>query len=139
MSIIEEYRKVKEFHRKFNHPVADSPTQMDTNRAAARYEWMLEELNEFIESATLVDQADAMIDLIYFALGTLVEMGVQPAKIFTIVHKANMNKLWGDGKPHYNEQGKTIKPESWQDPFQLIEDEISKQNKVHKIVIAKPD
>ena len=62
-----------------------------------------------------------MIDLIYFALGTLVEMGVKPKKIFDIVHNANMNKLWEDGKVHCREgDNKVLKPPTWEDPFSKI-------------------
>ena len=64
---------------------------------------MREEVDEFVESTNVVDQADAMIDLIYFALGTLVEMGVRPAPLFDIVHNANMQKLWPDGAPRIRE------------------------------------
>jgi len=57
-----------------------------------------------------------MIDLIYFALGTLVEMSVKPDELFKIVHKANMSKIWSDGKAHTDGDGKVIKPPGWQDP-----------------------
>ena len=58
-----------------------------------------------------------MIDLIYFALGTLVEMGVEPEELFNVVQQANMSKLWEDGKPRYNKKdGKVIKPDNWEDP-----------------------
>ena len=59
---------------------------------------MLEEINEFLDAVKeqdIVEQADAMIDTIYFALGTLVEMGVQPEQLFDIVQHANMSKLLG--------------------------------------------
>ena len=81
---------------------------------------MLEELNEFLQADEVVEQADAMIDLMYFALGTLVEMGVRPNELFGIVHAANMSKLWPDGKPHYNAMGKTVKPADWQDPHEKL-------------------
>ena len=32
-----------------------------------------------------------------------------------------MSKLFLDGKPHYNEMGKVIKPENWQDPHPKLE------------------
>lgn len=117
MGINQEWEKVKQFQERFGHPVGQAPQQLSAERAAQRYKWMLEELNEFINAQTLVDQADAMLDLIYFALGTMVEMGIAPEELFDIVHTANMAKLWEDGKPHYNEEGKTIKPASWQDPY----------------------
>ena len=91
----------------------------------------MEEINEFLDAVKeqdIVEQADAMIDTIYFALGTLVEMGVQPDILFRIVQNANMSKLWPDGKPHYNEMGKVIKPEGWQDPHKKLELAIKKMN-----------
>lgn len=122
-----EWDAVREFHIKFGHPVADKPQQMSEERAKKRYNWMLEEINEFIEADEIVEQADAMIDVIYFALGTLVEMGIQPDTLFQIVQDANMSKLWPDGKPHYNAEGKTIKPSTWEDPHEKLKAEICKQ------------
>lgn len=129
MSLDDTWIKVREFHGKFGHPVAEKPVLLDEGRVAKRYDWMLEEINEFKESTNIYDQADAMIDLIYFAIGTMVEMGVKPEKVFDIVHNANMDKLWPDGKPHYNEQGKTIKPVNWVDPYENIKVEIDMQSK----------
>ena len=85
---------------------------------------MLEEINEFLDAVKeqdVVAQADAMIDTIYFALGTLVEMGVQPGILFDIVQHANMSKIWPDGKPHYNGTGKVIKPEGWENPHPKLQ------------------
>ena len=118
---------VREFQSRFGHPVSPYPRQMDPERAAKRYHWMLEEINEFIEADEIVEQADAMIDLIYFALGTLVEMGIQPDNLFDIVQEANMAKLWPDGTPHYNSEGKTAKPDGWEDPHAKLEQEIMRQ------------
>jgi hypothetical protein len=101
VGIDKEWEMVKEFHEKFGHPAKESPEFLGKDRAEKRRAWMLEELGEFMESETLTDQADAMIDLIYFALGTMVEMGVRPERLFSIVHKANMDKLWADGKPRW--------------------------------------
>jgi len=114
------WEQVREFQRAFGHPWRDTPATMDSDRAQKRYTWMLEELNEFLQADEVVEQADAMIDLMYFALGTLVEMGVRPAVLFDIVHTANMSKLWPDGKPHYNAMGKTVKPAGWQDPHEKL-------------------
>ena len=125
----QEWNAVKEFQSKFGHPIADKPMQMDADRAKKRYNWMLEEINEFIEAEEIVEQADAMIDVIYFALGTLVEMGIKPDNLFKIVQDANMAKLWPDGKPHYNKDGKTIKPSTWEDPHDKLRAEIERQYK----------
>jgi len=128
--IDEEFEQVKEFHRAFKSPESGIPVLMTEERSKQRAEFMLEEVREFTESETIYDQADAMIDLIYFALGTLVEMGVKPKKIFDIVHNANMSKLWDDGKARYREgDGKVIKPPSWEDPFPKIKEVIDKDKK----------
>lgn len=115
---------VRDFHKKFGAPVSDTPVALDKEMAEKRYIWMLEEINEFIESEDIYEQADAMVDLIYFALGTLVCMGLKPDRLFEIVHNANMTKLWPDGKPHYNEEGKVIKAAQWVDPYPLIKEYI---------------
>ena len=119
-----EFEEVRAFHQAFGHPVSNVPVSLTEDRAKKRYAWMLEEINEFLDAVKeqdIVEQADAMIDTIYFALGTLVEMGVQPGILFNIVQNANMSKLWPDGKPHYNGMGKVIKPEGWQDPHKKLE------------------
>lgn len=118
---------VREFQIAFKNPAPEEQVMLEPERAGKRYKWMLEEIDEFLEADNIYDQADAMIDLIYFALGTMVEMGVKPQKLFEIVHAANMKKLWEDGKPHYNSDGKTIKPAGWADPFPLIKEEIDKK------------
>ena len=116
-----EWNDVREFQLKFGHPVASVPAMIDRKRALSRAKWMNEEVAEFLIADSIYEQADAMIDLMYFALGTMVEMGLEPDELFDIVQKANMAKLWPDGKPHYNpKDGKVIKPEGWEDPAPKI-------------------
>ena len=125
--INEEFEQVKEFHKAFESPISETPILLTNDRAKMRAGFMIEEIEEFVEAVNIYDQADAMIDLIYFALGTLVEMGVKPKKIFDIVHAANMSKLWEDGKIHSREgDGKIMKPPTWQDPYPKIKEEIDK-------------
>lgn len=127
MNLKNAYEDVKLFHKTFEHPIGRVPAAMEVERKKARTAWMQEELDEFVEASTVHDEADAMIDLIYFALGTLVEMGVKPQPIFDIVQKANMDKVWPDGLVHKNEMGKTIKPEGWVAPEPQIVAEIDRQ------------
>ena len=128
--IDEEFNQVKEFHKTFNHKISETPVLLPDGEVKNRVEFMREEIQEFIDSKTICDQADAMIDLIYFALGTLVEMGVKPKEIFDIVHNANMTKIWSDGKVHYREDnGKVIKPPEWQDPYPKIKEAIDRMDK----------
>ncbi|UKS25852.1 HAD family hydrolase [Paenibacillus sp. HWE-109] len=127
MTLKKAFEDIKKFHETFEHPVGTVPQRLSASRKAARLAWMQEELNEYQEAATLEDEVDAMIDELYFVLGTLVEMGVEPGPIFDIVHHANMSKVWSDGLVHKNEFGKTIKPPEWQDPFDKISAEIRRQ------------
>lgn len=116
-----EWHKVKLFHEKFGHPSADFPIFLDKERAKNRSKWIMEEITEFLVAQNIYEQADAMIDLIYFALGTLVEMGIKPDDLFEIVQDANMSKLGIDGKSMYNKKdGKIIKPGNWKDPAPKI-------------------
>lgn len=79
----------------------------------------------------LIGQADALIDQLYFVIGSLVEMGVKPDNLFDIVQSANMGKLWEDGKPRFREgDGKIIKPPNWEEkyaPEPKIKQEIENQ------------
>lgn len=126
----EAYKAVRTFHESFHLPYEDKPTLLTEERAQKRAAWMREEIEEFIEAVQdkdLVGQADAMIDLIYFAFGTLVEAGIEPNDLFNIVHQANMDKLWEDGKPRYREDGKVIKPKNWEAPEPKLADAVTKQ------------
>lgn len=61
----------------------------------------MEEIAEFLVAPDIYEQADAMIDLIYFALGTLVEWGSNRMSCL-ISYKSKHGKLGEDGKPIYN-------------------------------------
>jgi predicted HAD superfamily Cof-like phosphohydrolase len=79
----------------------------------------------------LVEEVDALTDLLYFTYGSFYLMGVDPTKIFEIVHQANMGKLFPDGKPHYHPvTNKVLKPENWERdcaPEAKIKAEINRQ------------
>ena len=118
---------VLEFHQRLNFPIADRPTFLTRPRSKQRGLWMLEELTEFLEARNLVDQTDALIDLMYFTLGTLVEMGVRPGGPFAIVHAANLAKA-----PRTTEgadRGKAVKGEDWQDPREQMLVELKRQRR----------
>jgi predicted HAD superfamily Cof-like phosphohydrolase len=128
--------QVRGFHKAFGHPIADKPTMLDKERAKVRTAWTVDEVQrEFLEATDVVGQADAIIDGIYFLLGSLVEMGVKPDRLFDIVQEANMGKLHEvDGKmvAVYREDGKVKKPEGWEENFApepRLRAEIERQSK----------
>lgn len=128
-TLMQAFTAVREFHLAFGHPAPDTPTLMPETRVLQRAGFSDEENQEFRDALTLVDQADAAIDKLYFALGDLVELGVDPSPIFNIVQAANMAKLGPDGRPmpHPTIPGKTGKPPGWQRPEPWLQAEIARQ------------
>ena len=89
---------------------------------------LYEEVHEFEEGHSIVDQADALIDLIYFAAGGLTRMGfpaVASMVMFKAVHKANMRKCKGR-KPTREHELDAVKPDNWVAPEGAIADVIKK-------------
>lgn len=88
------------------------------------------------ENEPLVAQVDALADLLYFTYGSFVLLGVDPKPIMEIVHRANMGKLFPDGKPHYDPKtNKVLKPANWEKDFApeaKIKEELLRQTKNSK-------
>lgn len=124
------YRLVQDFHRAFGHLMQVLPTPLPIQERTTRVSFMQEEMIEFLAAEDITDQADALADLLYFVYGTFVNIGVDPAIIFTAVHEANMRKLWDDGLPRWREEdGKVIKPPGWVGPEPAITAEIERQRR----------
>lgn len=113
-------KDVRDFHEKFDLLVGDAPRHLTQRKLKERVECLQEELNEFDEACQAQDlelQVDAMIDLMYFALGTLVMMGITPSSFKTLwkdVQRANMAKVRG-----ITQRGHAVdvkKPEGWLPP-----------------------
>jgi len=119
---------VKEFHLAFNHPSPNELTKLSFKRKLTRTKWIKEEINEFLEAKSIAEEVDAIADAIYFLCGCIVEMGItgeQFSNIFQMVQDANMQKLFPDGKPHYNSDNKVIKPDGWVAPNERIKEYIN--------------
>lgn len=137
-----EFDDVRAFHERFGllHPV--TPGHLTGRKLAERANFMLEELMEFAKAAGLTTnvlyfadvicgrhrfefvpmddgdqnldgQADALVDLVYVALGTAVQMGLPWTKLWDDVHRANMTKVRGaSDRAHVD----VVKPPGWQPP-----------------------
>jgi predicted HAD superfamily Cof-like phosphohydrolase len=125
--IAEAYRDVHEFHKVFDHPRNFIPTRQPEDRKTARADWIAEEVQELRDAFDILGQADAYLDIAYFAIGGLVEMGVNPGELWRIVHGANMAKVFPDGSVHRREDGKIIKPEGWTPPDEKLAAEVIRQ------------
>lgn len=89
-----------------------------------RKEWAITALNEELaefrdatDQGDVLEAADALIDLVYFALGRLVEMGVPAMAVFNEVQRANMDKKRGELSKRPNSKGfDAVKPAGWKSP-----------------------
>lgn len=98
-------------------PIPDNPTRLDDVRKQWASGALSEELCEFMDAETLEDEVDALVDLSYFAMGRLVEMGVSPRAVFEEVHEANMRKERGELSKRPGSLGHdAVKPEGWFGP-----------------------
>jgi predicted HAD superfamily Cof-like phosphohydrolase len=75
--IVEGVKCVREFMtRVCGCPVPDRPTPLSPERKDFAVQLLTEELSEFVVARTLADEADALVDLAYVAMGRLVEAGL---------------------------------------------------------------
>jgi len=101
-------------------PIPAEPTIMDEQRLEWANTAMQEELTEFngaCEAGDVLEAADALIDLVYFALGRLIEMGVPATAVMDEVQRANMGKRRGELSKRPGSKGHdAVKPEGWTPP-----------------------
>lgn len=94
--------------------IPTSPTTLPIERATLRFNLMAEENTEYLEAIVkqdVVEIADALGDMLYILLGTMLEHGMQDhiVRVFTEIHSSNMSKMDKDGKPILREDGKILK------------------------------
>lgn len=76
----------------------------------------------------IASQADAFVDINYYMLNAAAKKGINLAKVFDVVHNANMDKKDPNtGTFLKREDGKILKREGWQEPD--ITGEIVRQQK----------
>lgn len=118
---------VKEFSDACND--GDNPTSphlMSTEAVEFIATMVNDELDELREATDVAEQADALVDAIYYICDTAVRHGMNLDRVFEIVHGANMQKVV-DGRVIRRDDGKILKPEGWQDPAPLLLDELDQQ------------
>ena len=89
---------------------------------------LAEELSEFDEAAfssDIVGQVDALVDLMYFAIGVAYKLGLTPEQIHACcmaVHAANMDKKRGINAKRATGAADATKPEGWVGPEARIKE-----------------
>lgn len=114
MSFQEHLKKVENFHESFNIKNNYNPTLLSKEEYELRYNLIKEENEEYLNACIngdMIEIADALGDLLYIALGTLLRHGLQNKidQIFEEIHNSNMSKLDINGKPIYRADGKVLK------------------------------
>lgn len=137
-----DFTDVRDFQLKFNQIVSFYPRHLTERKVTERANFMLEELTEFVEGAGLrfrtlipvngednrceiyiaptgnqqdmAKMADALIDLVYVAMGTAVMMGLPWKDLWDDVHRANMAKV--PGTTHRGNKVDVMKPPGWVPP-----------------------
>lgn len=116
------YRDILDFHVKFGLVYFGGPRPLPTDLKDFRIKFMEEELNEYkraVDVGDLEGQLDALVDLVYVALGTAHLQGFKFNEAWKRVHQANMRKVRATSE----EQSKrgtasdVIKPVGWEPPF----------------------
>ena len=116
-----QIEQVKAFHTAFKVNVESQPVIPKEERCQLRFKLLKEELEEFQEAYQnndLVEVADALVDLQYILLGSVLEFGLQDkfVELFDEVQRSNMSKLDDNGQPIYREDGKVLKSSNYSPP-----------------------
>ena len=120
---------VKEFSDACNgDSLPSTPKQMSVEAVEFIAEMVNDELEELREATDVVEQADALVDAIYYICDTAVRHGMNLDRVFEIVHGANMQKVV-DGRVIRRDDGKILKPKGWRDPGPLLIAELDRQQR----------
>lgn len=122
---------VFEMVEEFNKEIVGVPTRdigpiQDKEEVGYLVGCLREEIEEFEEAIDqdFIGQIDALVDLIYFAVGGLTRMGIPSMlsrRIFAAVHDANMTKKGGKKLERSIQHDlDAIKPEGWVSPEERI-------------------
>jgi len=111
---------IKCFHEKFLREYTGPGRLLPEDLQEFREITMAEELGEYkeaVESGNKEEILDALVDLVYFAIGTVYLHGFNFPEAWRRVHKANMQKVIskGEGSDRGGEFD-VVKPEGWEAP-----------------------
>ena len=114
-------RDVEQFYTKFGHKPLHKPGFLSPEDMAFRLSFQTEETQELYEAyrkKDLTEMYDALLDIVYVALGTLHLMGFATAVGWEEVHTSNMEKVpASEENPSKRGHPKDIvKPKGWEKP-----------------------
>lgn len=117
---------MREFTSACEESLPNKPRLLSPEKIAFIKKMVNDELDELAEAADVAEQADALVDAIYYICDTAARHGMNLDPLFDIVHQANMGKVV-NGKVIRREDGKILKPAGWVDPGPRLENEMRRQ------------
>tara|TARA_R100000951_G_scaffold106031_1_gene100225 strand:+ start:5515 stop:5889 length:375 start_codon:yes stop_codon:yes gene_type:complete len=113
-------KDVDAFLAKFSLKYDGLPRSLENATRDERIRHMLEEIAEYKEAKSVADEFDALIDLIYLAIGTARMQGLDLEVGWDRVHQANMRKVKKEITDDYGNiseyKSGITKPEGWEKP-----------------------
>lgn len=109
-------------------PLGNKPHALTKKEVDFLITMVNDEMEELKEAKDIGEQADALVDAIYYLLDGAAKKGINLDPIFSIVHKNNLTKV-KNKKVVHSQEGKVLKPKDWKDPSILIKNEIKRQIK----------
>lgn len=122
---LSNFEDVGEFHEKFGlmtTPPEGPPRELNEDLLKFRARFLQEELDEFQGGMLIADHAqmfDALLDLVYVAMGTAHLLGYPWQDGWTLVQQANMSKVRARADGSDSKRGSSwdvVKPEGWRPP-----------------------
>lgn len=109
---------IRDFHEKFGLEYNGRPRALDGDLRGFRMKFMQEELDEYVDAETLEKELDALVDLVYVALGTSYVHGFDFNEAWRRVHEANMKKVRVERLEDSVRKSKfdVVKPPGWHGP-----------------------
>jgi predicted HAD superfamily Cof-like phosphohydrolase len=104
---------IKNQHTHFGINYEGPPRHLAADEESFRLAAMLEELSEFILAVDLAAKADALGDLIVFALGTMERMGLPTEEIIAAIVESNLRKELGPNTKRGGFHIDLRKPPGW--------------------------
>ena len=104
------HEDVVKFHRKYGLKCPPKPTPLSREELINEIANIERKITELGKSSNFVVQVASLVDLIYYAMGIAVDMGLPWGKLWDDVQRSNMLKA-RDGV------GAIYKPPSFQEPY----------------------
>lgn len=119
-------KDIETFHARFKLPPLKKPGFLDKDYQQFRQKFLQEELDEYniaVVNGDLVKALDALVDLVYVALGTAYLQKLPFDQAWNAVQMANMTKkrVKSTDESKRGSSYDVVKPEGWTAPDVIIE------------------